>query len=169
MNWVVRNIHHRSLHASPAQVASLLDGLASRDDRLWPHESWPRMRFDRPLQPGAVGGHGPIRYTVEAHQPGQSVVFKFTGPSGFHGNHRFDVLAQGSGTLLRHNLEMRATGAALVTWPMVFRPLHDALVEDALSKAQAQLGEQPLAVPWSPWVRFLRKVLAPTQRQRFAP
>ena len=61
---LVRNVHYRALSVPPADVAPLLDGLASPTDRLWPVEAWPRMRFDRPLQVGAQGGHGPIRYTV---------------------------------------------------------------------------------------------------------
>lgn len=37
--------------------------------------------------------------------------------------------------------------------------LSDALVEDALTNAQIALGEPPTPVPWSPWVRLLRRVV----------
>ncbi|MBK7661908.1 MAG: SRPBCC family protein [Betaproteobacteria bacterium] len=156
----VRNIHQRSLRASPREAAFLLDGLSSAEDPLWPSESWPRMRLDRPLGPGAAGGHGPIRYTVAAYEPGRKISFRFTAPRGFDGAHWFEVSPEGeTGTLLRHTIEMNIAGPALVTWPLVFRPLHDALVEDALAKAQAALGEDPTRVPWSAWVRLLRRAL----------
>jgi hypothetical protein len=163
---LVRNIHHRTLRAHVQDVAPLLDGLASPKDALWPVESWPRMRFDRPLQVGAQGGHGPIRYSVVAYEPGRRVEFKFTGPRGFDGGHCFEVQAQDRGSKLIHTLEMNATGIAAITWPLAFEHLHDALVEDGLSKAQRYLNEQPLPVPWSPRVVLLRRVMAPLTRRR---
>ena len=124
------------------------------------------MRFDRPLQPGALGGHGPIRYSVASYEPGQRVTFQFTAPRGFLGLHWFEVLPQGeSGTLLRHTIEMNVTGSALLSWLLVFRPLHDALVEDALTKAQVALDEQPKRVRWSAWVCLLRRLLTPRGRR----
>jgi hypothetical protein len=125
------------------------------------------MRFDRPLQTGAVGGHGPIRYTVASYEPGRKVAFQFTVPRGFVGQHWFEVLPSGeTGTLLRHTIEMSIAGPALFSWPLVFRPLHDALVEDALTKAQVALGEQPTRVPWSAWVRLLRRIVARSSSPR---
>lgn len=124
------------------------------------------MRFDRPLQVGAVGGHGPIRYSVVAYEPGRRIEFRFAGPRGFNGGHRFEVVAHDQGSQLIHTLEMNTAGVAVVTWPLIFRHLHDALVEDGLSKAQRHLGEDALAVTWSPWVRLLRRLLAPVSRRR---
>ncbi len=156
----VLNIHKREVTADAEQVGKLLDSLASRKDLLFPFERWPRMIFDRPLAVGARGGHGPIRYFVEAYAPGRQATFRFTGPSGFDGYHQFEVLSlDEQSTLLRHTLKMRARGLALLSWPLIFRPLHDALLEDALAKAEAALGNTPTVVPWSPWVRGLRWVL----------
>ena len=140
---IVRNVHQRAIAAPPTQVGRLLDTLASTADRLWPHERWPPLKLNRPLGVGAAGGHGPIRYTVEAHEPGECVVFRFTGPPGFDGTHRYEIEPQGAGTLLRHVIEMRAHGTALLTWPLLYRPLHDALMEDSLSKAEATLAGEP--------------------------
>ena len=70
----VHNIHQRRIAAPPARVGELLDTLASGKDRLWPHERWPPMKLDTPLGIGATGGHGPIRYVVEAYDPGVQVV-----------------------------------------------------------------------------------------------
>jgi hypothetical protein len=63
-------------------------------------------------------------------------------------------------TLLRHTIRMRAHGPALLSWPLAIRPLHDALLEDALSLAQASLGATPVVRLWSPFVKFLRWVMS---------
>jgi hypothetical protein len=115
------------------------------------------MRFDRPLAIGARGGHGPIRYDVDAYEPGRSVRFRFTAPRGFEGFHAYEVDERAGRTILRHVLEMRASGAARATWPLVFRPLHDALIEDSLDRAEhAVTGGVARPAHWSAYVRFLR-------------
>ena len=154
----VLNIHERKLAASPAQVGALIDALASPRDRLSPRQVWPPMKLDRPLGVGAVGGHGPIRYVVEAYEPGRSVVFRFTGPKGFDGTHRFDVVNEGANAALRHTLAMKARGPALLSWPLLFRPLHDALLEDTLTNAERALGLEVHVMRWSPLVRLLRRM-----------
>lgn len=119
------------------------------------------MRFDRPLGVGARGGHGPIGYVVEAYWPGRSLAFRFTRPKGFHGGHRFEALPGHQGCfLLRHTIEMEVKGRALLSWALVIRPLHDALLEDALATARASVGMAPRMRPWSPWVRILRWVMS---------
>lgn len=153
---LILNVHRRKLDALPGQVGSLLDSLSSAEDVLWPRRLWPRMVFDRPLQVGAVGGHGPIRYSVESYVPGRSVQFRFTGPRGFDGFHGFDVVGTQPPVVLRHTLEMTTRGPARITWPLIFRPLHDALIEDALDQAQTSLGLSPPPRRWSAWVRLLR-------------
>ena len=173
----VRNIHERLLSASAAEAGALVDGLGSSSDPLWPSQRWPAMRFDRSLAVGAVGGHGPIRYVVEAYEPGRLVRFRFTRPAGFRGTHAFLVTPEGAaGARLRHELLMRTEGLARLTWPLVFRPLHDALVEDVLDRAALATGRAPAAPPWSPWVRLLRLLLrlllgrvAPSRRPHAGP
>ena len=163
----VRNVHERLLLAPAAQVGALLDTLATPGDALWPHQHWPAMRFDRPLAVGATGGHGPIRYFIEEYEPGRLVRFRFTGPPGFLGTHAFVVEPEGTaGTRLRHELLMRTTGPARLSWPVVFRPLHDALIEDAFDRAALATGQAPAAPTWSPWVRFLRVLLGRARRIR---
>ena len=125
------------------------------------------MLLDKPLGLGASGGHGPIRYSVVAYEPGKKVTFKFNSPPGFNGLHWFEILDQGaSGITLRHTIEMSLGGAALLSWPLAFRPLHDALVEDAMTNAQVALGEKPSPKRWSFWVRLLRKVVRRRSRRR---
>ena len=154
-------MHERLIDAPAARVGELLDSLASSDDRLWPSGRWPAMRFDRPLGTGAIGGHGPIRYTIERYDPGERIVFRFSAPRGFDGRHAFDVAPLGEGrTFLRHILDMRTSGAAILTWPIIFRPLHDALIEDAMDRAEEQVGSASQRTRWSLWVRFLRRALS---------
>ena len=94
-----------------------------------------------PLGVGANGGHGPIRYFVEAYTPGESITFRFTGPKGFDGFHGFELVSgPNQRVVLRHTLSMTTHGPAVVSWPLVFRPMHDALIEDSLATAQESLG-----------------------------
>ena len=115
------------------------------------------MAFDRPLEAGASGGHGPIRYFIESYSRGHSVKFRFTAPAGFDGWHGYEIVdASAERCVLRHTLEMTTRGLTRFSWPLVFRPLHDALLEDSLALAQASLGQIPTVQRWSFWVRFLR-------------
>jgi hypothetical protein len=156
----VCNIHTRALGAPADRLAPLIDRLASEDDCLWPVASWPRMAFDRGLTPGAVGGHGPLGYSVESYEPGRMVEFRFTRPTGFDGTHRFDLEGEGSNaSRLTHTIDMKVGGKSAFRWLFVIRPLHDALIEDALDRADRFAGGTPAARKWPPWVRFLRKTL----------
>jgi hypothetical protein len=156
---MVLNIHACDLHTSRDVVGALLDSLASKQDLLWPRDRWPAMRFDRPLQVGAVGGHGPIRYRVEMYEPGRAIRFRLTGRD-VHGTHGFEIKDSAPGMVrLEHRLCMRVSGVARLSWPLMYRWLHDALVEDALDRAEAAVTSQPLQERhWSLWVRFLRRV-----------
>jgi hypothetical protein len=153
----VSNIHERVLHASAEKVGALIDGLASAHDPLWPIDRWPPMQFDGPLGVGASGGHGPIRYVVESYSPGRSVQFRFLAPKGFLGIHRFEIEPiDGKATMLRHVIDMQASGRTWLVWALAIRPLHDALMEDALDRAEASIGRPSPQRTWSVWVRFLR-------------
>ena len=167
---MVNNGHQRQLAAPPQVVGRLIDGLAGTDDRLWPTEQWPAMRFDRPLGVGASGGHGPVRYQVEAYIPGEAIRFRFRAPTGFDGYHEYVVVPlPDSGTLLRHRLVMATAGPARLSWPLLYRPLHDALIEDSLDKAGRSLGLN-VAEPrrWSWRVRLLRTAVRPARRRASA-
>ncbi|GAA1034502.1 hypothetical protein GCM10009557_39380 [Virgisporangium ochraceum] len=151
---MILNVHERTL---PSAAGALIDTLSGSDDRLWPHDRWPAQRFDRPLGVGAVGGHGPVRYDVRDYEPGRRVRFGFRGPAGFHGYHEYEALAApDGGCLLRHSLVLEPRGRARLTWPLIYRPLHDALIEDSLATAARNLGVAGDRPQWSVWVRLLR-------------
>jgi hypothetical protein len=106
------NVHQRLLQARPEHAGALINTLASAQDKLWPRMHWPRMVLDAPLGVGAAGGHGPIRYVVDAFEPGQRVRFRFTAPRGFDGWHALEVLdATSVHCVLEHRIEMNITGA----------------------------------------------------------
>ncbi len=156
----VVNVHTRWLPVSTAEAGALIDSLAGSDDRLWPTGEWPPMEFDRPLGVGAVGGHGPVRYTVQHYVPGEWVRFGFTGPRGFDGFHEFTVHPGPDGTIaLRHTLAIQPTGPARLTWPFAFRWLHDACLEDSLDKAERDLtGTVARPTRWSWYVKLLHAI-----------
>jgi hypothetical protein len=81
---ITRSLTH-TLSARPAVVGQLIDGLDGHEDRLWPTEQWPAMCLDRPLGVGARGGHGQVRYCVEAYTRGEAIRFRFQAPTGFDG------------------------------------------------------------------------------------
>ncbi|MEU7605685.1 SRPBCC family protein [Streptomyces sp. NPDC041003] len=157
----VYNVHERLIGAKQSEVGALIDTLSGgEDDRLWPGHLWEEMEFDRPLGVGAVGGHGPVRYTVVAYVPGTWVRFAFTGPRGFHGFHEYTALAvDAERTVLRHTLAMSVSGVSRITWPLAFRSGHDAVLEDSLDRAElACTGTIARPARWSPYVRFLRSL-----------
>lgn len=156
----VFNQHQRLLKVPISTASFLIDSLASDADKLWPWHRWPRMKFDRVLSAGATGGHGPIRYVVEDYIPGNYILFRFTGPKGFDGFHRLDLIQQQNYCVLQHTLEMNTKGFARISWPLIYRPLHDALVEDALATAQLNLQQPPEIYSWSLWVKCLRWLLS---------
>ncbi|MCP9986035.1 SRPBCC family protein [Streptomyces sudanensis] len=165
----VCNVHERLLAADESEVGALIDTLASGErDLLWPGRDWSPMRFDRPLGPGAAGGHGLVGYTVSGYLPGRWVRFEFTRPRGFHGFHELAVLPAGPGrTRIHHALAMSTSGLARLTWPLAFRPLHDALLEEALDRAErACTGTVARPARRSPYVRLLRALVFRAARGR---
>ncbi|MGO2051882.1 hypothetical protein CIK76_14420 [Glutamicibacter sp. BW80] len=155
---MVYNTHQRDVAAPSSEVGSLIDSLAGENDRLWPRSDWPALRLNGPLGVGAEGGHGPVRYFVTAYEIGRRIEFQFTGPSGFNGQHSFTATSlTGKSTLLRHELCISPTGIARLTWPLFFRPLHDALIEESLDRAENELGASPSAAHRrSLWTKILR-------------
>jgi hypothetical protein len=157
------SVHTRELDCDPATVGRLLDALGSECDELWPRDRWPGIpiRFDRPLGPGARGGHGLIRYFVEAFEPGRSLLFRFEPGQGLDGIHRLRVepLEHGRARLV-HALDVEVGGALRVVSP-VLRRMHDALVEDLLDRAEsATSGRRPRAEPLPRWMRAVNAVEA---------
>ena len=153
----VVNVHRRVLPVPVADGEALLRSLASHEDRLWPGDKWWPQRFEGGLVPGAKGGHGPVRYKVETVAP-RSVVYRFPRRGWFRGTHRFDLAPHPRGCELVHTLDGTLHGRGLWLWPALVRPLHDALVEDLLDRAESVTGQAPTEpARHTPYVRFLRR------------
>ncbi len=169
----IHNAHERALAGSAEQVGALLDGLSGPQDRLWPKDQWPALRLDGPLRPGARGGHGPVRYAVAEHVPGRRVAFRFDDrglTAGLEGGHRFEVLEENGTVLLRHVIEARCGLAAWLKWILIVEPLHDALLEDALDRAERWVsGHVERPARWSIRVRLLRQLLGSRKQGRPRP
>jgi hypothetical protein len=163
----VVNIHERVIPASVDAVGRMIDTLGSAGDMVWPTGRWPALKLDRPLQVGGAGGHGPIRYRVESYEPGRRIRFRFLSPEGFVGIHGFDVedAAEGA-SKLRHVIEMRTVGMAVLNWSLIIRPLHDALLEDALDKVEGAFRDVGPPRAWSRRVLFLRWLVRKSGRNR---
>jgi hypothetical protein len=164
------NRHEVEIAAQPRDVGELIDSLSSEHDLLWPHFRWPAMRFDRPLSVGARGGHGPVGYFVEEYEPGARIRFRFqnTHPltKGIEGYHELYMeTLPGNRTRLIHVILGTIRGRALLLWPLIVRPLHDALIEDGLARAAKYFDATHPFPPLSLWVRLLR-ALATRARQR---
>ncbi len=157
----ILNIHSRIIDQPKKRVAKLFETLATEEDKIWPTEKWPAMKFDEGIKIGAKGGHGPIRYSVEHYQPENEIRFRFSRPLGFNGVHRFEIkeLEEGK-TEVKHTIDMRTSIRGTLLWVVAIRALHDALIEDAFDKLENNFSEEKLSSSWSPWVRFLRQQIA---------
>ena len=149
---MVRNVHTRRFPVSADRLVPLLETLGTPEERLWPVADWPPTRLDGPRVPGTPAGHGPVRYVVEEVSPDR-LRCRFTAPAGVHGYHELTI----DGGALTHVLDASLHGWARLTWPLFFRPLHDALLEGLLDRAELEVtGRVVRPVRWSPYVRLLR-------------
>lgn len=156
----VINIHKRIINHPKEKVSELLGTLSTKNDKIWPNEKWPAMIFSKGLVEGAKGGHGPIRYSIEKYKPKEFIQFKFSKPIGFNGIHKFEILELENGkTELRHTIAIDAIGKGLLTWLIAIRPLHNALLEDALDKVENRYLTGKRKTEWTIWVKILRKIL----------
>ena len=156
----VRNIHSRVISQPKANLKELFYTLASEEDRIWPVQKWPRMKFKEGLMEGAVGGHGPISYTIQQYIPGEFIRFNFLRPEGFDGFHQLELIELAPDqTEIKHSIEMNARGVGILSWSLGIRWLHDALIEDAFDQVENQFSEQKKTTEWNWWVKFLRYVL----------
>ncbi len=156
----VLNIHTRVIDQPFEVVSLLLDTLASEGDTIWPYENWPKMKFKDGLQEGSKGGHGLVRYSIEKYIPQKFIQFKFSKPSGFNGIHKLEINElENQSTELKHTIDAKMEGIAILTWPLFIRPLHNALLEDAFDKIENRYSAHTKTTKWSIWVRFLRKMI----------
>lgn len=163
------NVHERWVRAPRERLASALDALGGPEDELWPSPAWFPMVLDRPLAVGARGGHATIRYAVIEHDPGRRVRFAFRPGRGLDGWHEFTLTDAQDGCVLRHELRVRPSARMRQLVDCVIAPLHDALLEDLLDRAELlATGRLRRRARWSPWVRMLWPVVVAERPRRAA-
>lgn len=156
----VSNIHRRILNQPKKRIVELLETLATENDKIWPTEKWPPMKFKNGIRMGAKGGHGPIRYSVEKYDSNEIIQFRFSHPKGFNGIHKFEIkeLSE-TQTEIQHTIDMRTHGKGTITWLLAVRSLHNALIEDAFDKVENNFSSAKKSTEWNLWVKMLRKTL----------
>lgn len=156
----VFNRHTRIINAPLLHISEILATLGTDEDRVWPIGKWPRMKFHQGMEIGAIGGHGPIRYSIKSKIPGREIVFQFIKPKGFHGTHGFTIEeVTASKTRITHTIEMHTSILGFLQWMLVIRWLHDDLIEDAFDKIENQATTSNKKSQWSIWVKLLRFIL----------
>ncbi len=157
----VLNIHKRILNRPKNEVVEILKTLSTDNDKIWPKDQWPPMRFKGGLKIGAKGGHGPIRYAVEKYNPNEIIQFRFSRPNGFNGIHKFEINAVADAkTEIKHTIDMRTVGKGTLAWVFGIHSLHNALIEDGFDTLENNFLEKKKSTTWNFWVRFLRKQIA---------
>lgn len=160
LSMKVTNIHSRIINQPIEKVADLLSTLATPEDKVWPKEKWPKMKFKDGMKVGAKGGHGPIRYSIEELKKGESILFRFSKPNGFDGTHGFKLEAlESQKSKITHTIKMTTRGIGSLTWSLGVKQLHDALAEDAMDKVENHFSKEKKKTEWSLYVKTLRTIL----------
>lgn len=154
------NIHKRIINQPKSKIVEILKTLSTENDKIWPNENWPAMKFDNGIQIGAKGGHGPIRYHVEKYDPTDIIQFRFSKPIGFNGIHKFEIKELNEqSTEITHTIDMITEGKGTLIWIFAIRYLHNALLEDAFDKLENNFPNNIKFTKWNMWVRFVRNEL----------
>ncbi len=165
----VINIHKRKINQSKAEIYKLLDTLSTKDDKIWPYEKWPAIRFENGLKVGSAGGHGPIRYTVGSIDYRDGIVFNFTN-TGFNGTHTLKVRElSGSEAEISHTIKMKTSGFAIFYWLFLVKWFHDALIEDAFDKLENHFLSEKKETEHNLWVKFLRMLKNKKSKKHYKP
>ena len=160
----VINIHKRKINQSKETIYKLFETLSTKDDKIWPYEKWPAMRFKDGLKVGSHGGHGPIRYYVASITNNESMVFNFT-TEGFNGSHSLNIKELNASEVeVSHIINLEVFGSAKWSWIFVIRWLHDALIEDAFDKLENQFSANKKVTTHNFWVKFIRKIKRKKQK-----
>ena len=163
----VVNLHKRIINQPKKEISKLIEKLASKEDKIWPHDKWSPMRFKDGLKVGSKGGHGIIRYTIVEFGVKHGIKFQFTSPKGFIGTHEFNIIELAANkTEVSHIIDMKTQGVATIQWIVFIRWLHDALIEDALDSIENHFSDEKKESTWSVWVKLWRWVFLKTSKTK---
>jgi len=161
----VLNIHKRTLNQPKSRIVELLKTLSTDNDKIWPKENWPAIKFKGGIKVVVKGGHGPIRYAVEKYNPNELIQFKFSKPTGFNGIHKFELEELDKNkTEIKHTIDMNAKGKGIFIWAFAIRSLHNALIEDGFDKIENNLSDSKKKTEWNFWTKLLRKQISKREK-----
>lgn len=81
------------------------------------------------------------QFAITSKSISLAVESRSVSPRRFDRTHGFGVAERQGADRIAPRAGMPTKGAALLSWPLIFRPLHDALIEDGLDKATISLGQ----------------------------
>lgn len=159
----VVNVHKRTINLPKTEVAKLLKTIATKNDKVWPKNNWPPIRFKNGFKEGEKGGHGIIRYTLEVLDPDKIIIFRFLKPEGFNGIHKFEIKSVNKkNTEIKHSIIMKTGPIATIKWILAIKWLHDALIENAFDTIENNYLKNKKHTKWSFWVKLWRFILSRT-------
>lgn len=157
----ILNIHRRKIRCQYNELKNLLSTIATHEDKVWPNEQWPRMKFKDGVKEGNAGGHGPIRYFISKLQVGEFYKFQFTRPASFDGSHILEIQQIDKELCeIKHTIDMKVSIKGWLIWILGIRWLHEALIEDAFDKVEGQLDKIKTRSKWNLYVKLLRSILS---------
>lgn len=156
----IAEVHKRQFDCPDNEVRSLLDSFGHPGGLFQPGEEWLAQGINETLIVGVKSGHWPFKYELHEYVPGESLGFTFLYPPCLKGAiWRFHIYKNLRGySVLENTFEHSAKGPAHISWPLVFKWLYRASIQDVLANAQRSLGEVPKVRGWSPWVSLLRSI-----------
>jgi hypothetical protein len=153
------NKHERVVKTEKSKIGQMLDEICIKEKTVWPRDRWPAIEFEKSMSVGVAGGHDGIRYTITKYIPGKYLECKFTAPVGFIGSHTFEIIEIDNSTCkISHISRITPKGKIRILWPIIMRPLHDAMLEDLFDNVEIAAGLNPNKKRWSFWVKMLRKL-----------
>jgi hypothetical protein len=124
----VRDCHERWVAAAPDRITALIADF----DLVWPAQLAPTPRE---VGPGRYDAGLMIWQEVE--RPGAARAFRVASPEEIRGEHWFELVPDGSGTVVRHTIEATAAGRYEAVWAERIGPKHGVIMEALLDKVQA--------------------------------
>jgi len=127
----IRNIHERTIAATPEQIAPLLADF----EGIWPTQIAPAPRAQ-----GERLYKTSMMLWQEYDRPGAARAFRVLSPAELQGEHWFELERTPAGTLIRHTVQGEALGDYETIWRDRIEPAHDIILEAILDNIETALA-----------------------------
>jgi len=127
----IRNIHERTIAATPEQIAQLLADF----DGIWPTQlaPAPRAQSERLYKTSMM-------LWQEYDRPGAARAFRVLSPAELQGEHWFELERVPAGTVIRHTVQGEALGDCEAIWQDRIEPAHDIILEAVFDNIETALA-----------------------------